>query len=345
MATALVARNLGGTQTTAHPATSGATALFAGESGSNSSATTSYSALFPTTTQSGTSSDDGGPGNSTNVYYLVFLGVLVILLCIAGCMTYRAFRIRRRYRTATQLAIARGDRLPPDFTANREDFWGLGGLAGWNSTGLDRLALGGTPLVGGAQSKWRKIPVLWEHMAEDEKLSEGRHSREGQGMSSSRGGHAWDTSAADQDWDSSQPLSIQSLLPPDQELDLDIAAEQSSPRLPRSSGPRPRPSPRMSFTGFHFSHRRRSRHESLAVDPDQANGDPPTPELERELEDGEEIRVGVVIRMPMQEDPLDRRSRRTTTTDDDQDDDVEEIGWKPGMELGVWEGTVRRSRR
>ena len=70
-----------------------------------------------------------------------FLGVLVILLLLAACLAIRAFRIRRRYRTATQLALARGGPLPIDPHA---EFWGL------------------TPVRVEREVKRKKIPILWE---------------------------------------------------------------------------------------------------------------------------------------------------------------------------------------
>lgn len=92
---------------------------------------------------------------------------MVVLLLLAACLAYRAFRLRRRYRTATQLAIARGEMLPPDI---RRDYWGLGGLSAWTSDGVDRL---GMPLNDdirsrGPKGKWQRIPKLWDAVVEDD---------------------------------------------------------------------------------------------------------------------------------------------------------------------------------
>jgi hypothetical protein len=137
----------------------------------NASTTTN---LFPTTT-AGRSDSVGGPG-SANVYYLVvghplypsvlfmltnqFLGVLVIILLLAACLAFRAFRMRRRYRTATQIALARGDPLPMQL---RDDYWGLAGLPGFNN-GTETTGAGGliTGDRGGKKGTWTKIPVLEE---------------------------------------------------------------------------------------------------------------------------------------------------------------------------------------
>jgi hypothetical protein len=50
---------------------------------------------------------------------------------LAACLAFRAFRMRRRYRTATQIALARGDPLPMQL---RDDYWGLAGLPGFPGT-------------------------------------------------------------------------------------------------------------------------------------------------------------------------------------------------------------------
>jgi len=85
--------------------------------------------------------------------------VLVIILMLAACLAFRAFRMRRRYRTATQIALARGDPLP---TQLRDDYWGLAGLPGFIH-GTDG---GGAGVITGEsrgkKGTWTKIPILEE---------------------------------------------------------------------------------------------------------------------------------------------------------------------------------------
>jgi hypothetical protein len=45
--------------------------------------------------------------------------------------------MRRRYRSATQMALARGEPLPPGM---RNDYWGLAGLSAWTPEGIARTA-------------------------------------------------------------------------------------------------------------------------------------------------------------------------------------------------------------
>jgi hypothetical protein len=148
--------------------------------------TASATNLFPTNTASSASSSSSSSQNPTVYYFVVsddnthsglarccafppypltrqFLGVLVILLCVAACLAYRAYRMRRRYRTARQMAIARGE----PFMAGREDYWGLGGLSGWTSEGADRLAVERAAMEWearrlGRKGRWEKTPALWE---------------------------------------------------------------------------------------------------------------------------------------------------------------------------------------
>jgi hypothetical protein len=73
--------------------------------------------------------------------------------------------MRRRFRTATQLAIARGEPLPPDM---REDYWGLGRLSGWTPQGLDRFGpagLGGILKEGAG--RWQSVPKLYEAVIDE----------------------------------------------------------------------------------------------------------------------------------------------------------------------------------
>lgn len=67
--------------------------------------------------------------------------------------------MRRRYRQATRMALARGEVVPDTI---REDFWGLGGLAGWTSDGWDRFAAVRPGEQGQKEKKWDKMPILVE---------------------------------------------------------------------------------------------------------------------------------------------------------------------------------------
>ncbi len=67
--------------------------------------------------------------------------------------------MRRRYRTATQLAIARGE-PPPNM---RDDYWGLGRLSAWPPDGLDTFGMvpGMEGMYGRGERRIRK-PEMWE---------------------------------------------------------------------------------------------------------------------------------------------------------------------------------------
>lgn len=51
------------------------------------------------------------------------------------------------------------------------------------------------------------------------------------------------------------------------------------------------------------------------------------------------MRLAVVIQMPT---TGDKQKKRTSWTSEDEEE--EEVGWEPGMELGVWEGSVGSTR-
>lgn len=67
--------------------------------------------------------------------------------------------MRRRYRTATQLAIARGDPLPVHL---RDDYWGLAGLPGFTGAAHETAAGAGGADRGAKKGKWDRIPKLEE---------------------------------------------------------------------------------------------------------------------------------------------------------------------------------------
>ncbi|CAK9783026.1 hypothetical protein CC85DRAFT_286562 [Cutaneotrichosporon oleaginosum] len=231
---------------------------------------------------------DRGPGASTNgVYYLVFLGVLLALILLAAALTLRSYRMRARYRTQTQLAIARGD-APTGWWG--DDMWGV-------------------PWAGPArpprrERRWMPIPVLFDAVpvpAPEPKFV-------------SEKGKAVETDL----WDDIQPLTIHSLLPPDPEPEPEPQPAPDSVRL--------RP-PGAGFTNF----RRRMGLDAALPDPPPPT--PRAPEMSRPLADAEPLRVAVIVQMPTEWE-CDASS---ALSDDD------EIGWRPGMEIGVWEGVVEGS--
>ena len=83
---------------------------------------------------------------------------------MAACLALRAFRMRRRYRTATQLAIARGDPLPN----MRDDYWGLGRLSVWTSDGRDAIDGEDMDVWKGNGRRGEKIPEMWEAEVDSE---------------------------------------------------------------------------------------------------------------------------------------------------------------------------------
>ena len=74
--------------------------------------------------------------------------------------------MRQRYRTATQLAIARGDPLPP---MDQGEYWGLGGFSAWTANGADRFGVPGMEGRRSGAKTWVRVPVLEEAEVEDEK--------------------------------------------------------------------------------------------------------------------------------------------------------------------------------
>ncbi|WVQ70783.1 hypothetical protein IAR50_000305 [Cryptococcus sp. DSM 104548] len=262
-------------------------------------ASSSYSNLFPTSSATSTSSsdDDGQSKSNTNVYYLVFLGVLVVLMLIALCLAVRAMRMRRRYRAAARVAMARGENVPGSI---RDDFWGMGGLAGWNSDGWDRFgAVGSGGLM--KDSKWSKLPVLAEAEAvKDEKADH----------------ETMDIWTGD-----TRPLSLQSRMPLPEEAPMDALAGLQ----PRSVRARSRPP-----TLFHRSRPANSLGLSTLTDSRQN-----IPETDRPIGTGEPLRIGVVIQMPQ---PGNTGQRYTTGEDDEQV--AWENGMEIGVWEGVVEGKL-----
>ncbi|KAK8843920.1 hypothetical protein IAR55_006712 [Kwoniella newhampshirensis] len=267
--------------------------------------------LFPTQTQGQNQNQDQTRG-TPNVYYLVFLGVLVILMLIAGCLTLRAVRMRRRYRTATQIALSRGEPIPEGM---REDFWGLGGLSGWTAEGLDRLGAirPGEEWVGagrrGGKGRWEKVPVLYEGQLFKEPAVEKQVSED----------------HGDEPWNTLRPLTLVSLRP-SQTPFPEEPVEPPALTPVRNMGPRPRPPPMFNFS----RHRPPSTADQAIASTSRAQ---PLREEDREVVPGEDVRLGIIIQMPTEGMSEDQRTRRA-------DDDDDEVAWESGMELGIWEGVV-----
>ncbi|WVW80581.1 hypothetical protein I302_102567 [Kwoniella bestiolae CBS 10118] len=181
------------------------TPLFAGTATESSTR-----GLFPTQSGSRGSADNDRPG-SPNVYYLVFLGILVVLLILAGCLALRAVRMRRRYRTATQIALARGEPIP---SPGMDPYWRLAGLATWTSEGFDRLGniegeLNRRREREREREKLKMKPGIWDCV-----VWENENGLHQEGL------------------ESAEPISLQSLLPPS-------PPPTSSPPPNEVSSPRP----------------------------------------------------------------------------------------------------------
>jgi len=228
-----------------------------------------------------------------------FLGVLVILLLLAACLAFRAFRIRRRYRTATQIALARGGPLP---TEPGNEFWGMGGMAGWNAENTVRIDAGGRR-GRGKTTRWAKIPILWENEVyekvpgEEEDLEDGLVG--------------------------TRPVYVAHLQPV-----MLSSQREEEPELP---APEPIPQPTAP---------RRTLADRLRRTPIEPSPPPPVPppkprEIDRDVMFGEDISMAVIIRMPSEASHVER-----PRPDDDSFMSDEATGWKPGMEIGVWQGHV-----
>lgn len=114
---------------------------------------------------------------------------------------------------------------------------------------------------------------------------------------------------------------IHSLLPPEPEPEPELQPIQ----LPEPPGGRFR----TPGAGF----RRRLGLEAMPPLADPPPPVPREPEMARPLSDGEPVRVAVVVQMPTECDAV------SALSDDD------EIAWRPGMEIGVWEGMVVGRKR
>lgn len=100
-----------------------------------------------------------------------FLGILGALVVLACLLTVRSYRLRRQYRSAAQLAIARGEPFPPDWWQQQrqptpaDELWGGGIYTGGPPPGpLSEWAIvgGRAPHGGRRERRWVRIPVLWD---------------------------------------------------------------------------------------------------------------------------------------------------------------------------------------
>lgn len=132
-----------------------------------------------------------------------------------------------------------------------------------------------------------------------------------------------------------QPVTLHSLLPP---LDPKAAAaaqastaDDHAEPITAASSSRAR---RFNLQAFRRSH---APHMPIADPLEHRSKPAKKKEIDRELQDGEDVRLAVVIQMPTAGDGV--KKRQSWGSDDEEE---EEVGWEMGMELGVWEGSVGR---
>jgi hypothetical protein len=91
---------------------------------------------------------------------------------------------------------------------------------------------------------------------------------------------------------------------------------------------------------FHLSNLRRLANGGISQpypEPTEQRPKPNKPkEIDRMIQLGEDMRLAVVIQMPVQDQGAKKRQSWAS------DEDEEEVAWEHGMELGVWEGSVGR---
>lgn len=94
-----------------------------------------------------------------------------------------------------------------------------------------------------------------------------------------------------------------------------------------SPAPAPAPDPQTRITDALAAWQNRLRENERAL----LGADP------RGLQDGEPVRVAVVIQMPKSAEQLGRERESDAEL---KEEGEEPVGWRGGMELGVWEGVV-----
>jgi hypothetical protein len=92
--------------------------------------------------------------------------------------------------------------------------------------------------------------------------------------------------------------------------------------------------PRRSLPPFLLGQRRRHVESTDPVPINMSSAQ--IPEIDRELDEDETLRMAVIIRMPTQA----THGTQPTHSNGYSDPESEETGWLPGMEIGVWEGRV-----
>lgn len=92
---------------------------------------------------------------------------------------------------------------------------------------------------------------------------------------------------------------------------------------------------------FHLSNLRRLANGGISQpfpeSTEQRSKPTKTKEIDRAIQEGEEMRLAVVIQMPVQDQGA--KKRQSYASDEEEE---EQVAWEHGMELGVWEGSVGR---
>lgn len=122
----------------------------------------------------------------------------------------------------------------------------------------------------------------------------------------------------DEDGFIGQPLSLQSQLP-GEELQPPPQQAAAPPRAFRGGGMR-------SYWSMEEDRRNRERAEEIP---------PVSNPVEQDVTPGEPVRLAFMVQMPVQGKAP---STRTEASEED-------VGWRPGMEIGVWEGVVDQRTR
>jgi hypothetical protein len=184
-----------------------------------------------------------------------------------------------------------------------------------------------------------RIPVLWTAEVEDGSREDVEHllrlersassSSVDKELSEKREWYDNGTEAADagvDGWGGVQPLTVHSLVPDSTPVP---ATPAPMPVLP------PPPTTVLGLLRYGFT---------TVPQPEREAAPPPTPRereidraTERRLDDAEPVRVSFMIQMPVLPEEVARERMRRER---ERDVDEEEAGWRAGMEIGVWEGTV-----
>ena len=232
--------------------------------------------------------------------------------------------MRRRYRTATQLAIARGDPLPVHL---RDDYWGLTGLPRFTNGGGNESPAGITGDRGGKKGRWDRIPKL-----EEAELAGKAAERNDELFYDITVSSTCPPCPVVHIADGFQPVTLHSLLTPDPRSST-TTTQSNDPNEPITAASSSR-ARRFNMQAFR---RTSGAHTPTPDGPEPTRSKPAKKkEIDREIQEGEDMRLAVVIQMPVRGEGT--RKRQSWNSDDEE----EEVGWETGMELGVWEGNVGR---